>query len=913
MLPQSKGLPEPDGPDYFIAHKQFGEVIKVASYPAGVATKKGKLLSGKLMVVQEAPYRRSDAALPNRAPDKDEVQLRRILFRSLYVGQPGVVDVFILPDKLFKIILGLNTIRLQAENRNRNGGTDGIYKMRRIPVPAEVENGASKTHVDSGVMVLRGRLLFSAELPDYYSSMLTRTEYHPGRGIGGWLLAVALAGMYFAAAGPFPLTNPGIGDLPFFALIALFYLPGVVLVLRPERIKTRSFLRFLFLPELLLTYALLLAAFSYVFALNANMDYVQRFVASGGELRIALNTETERQIVLFRYAPFVIIALGLYLFPRFRTPFASGYLPGRIRRIYDYPSVALARRKPREEAPALRQLRRWSLLLVFASVGLSTVTQPSFIDLDGIPILAWFSLVPLLIAITVNRPWVGLFYGVLFGSFRTLLVNFWLGTFSLVSLQFTVTVFFLNNLLFFLLLIPLYRTIRHGRILFLALAWTVFEYLHSIGFLGYPWALQGHAVYSVLPVIQVASVAGVWAVSFLVVLVNATLSETILGRLLRRRRLLLMPSVTATTLLALFLAGVAVLARDANAPPGETVRLALIQQNSDPRKHDYDRTLGSLMRLTDEAMETDPDLVAWSETAFVPNIRRWSQEEPPRSRFARLVNRFLDYQRSLDVWLLTGNDDYEVVWGDDGEELDRLNYNAAVLFSPSGYRQDTYRKIKLVPFTEHFPYREQLPWVYDMLQEFDVTFWEPGDRRTVFRHPRFSFSTPICYEDAFPNEVRQFVLAGAEVILNISNDYWSLTEVAAQQHFVAGLFRSVENRRPTARSTASGVTAHVDAFGRIVRTGAFYEEDYIVADVEVPPESFTLYTRWGDWFPKVAAALLLVLLLLEIPRRRREKKGLPPMEIARLEFLREMSRRRRRYRRERRRGLPPLSEPPEGK
>jgi apolipoprotein N-acyltransferase len=725
--------------------------------------------------------------------------------------------------------------------------------------------------------------------------MFARTEYHPRRGIGGWLLAVGLSGVYFAISGPFPLVNPGIGDLPFFLLIGLFGLSGLIILLRPETFRTKAFLRFLVLPELLLAYALLLGAFSYIYALNANMDYVQRFVEGGGELRLALDTETERNIVIFRYLPFLIVSAGIYLYPRFRLPLASSYLPGRIPRLYDRPSAALTLFTPRGEGVALRRVRRWSLLLVFFSVALSTFAQPSFLALEGVPLLAWISLIPLLLALAVSRPWVALFYGVLFGSFRTLLVNFWLGTFSLVSLQFATAVFVVNYLLFFAVLIPAYRSIRVGRVLLIAFGWTLFEYLHSIGFVGYPWALQAHALYSQSAVIQVASLTGVWGVSFLVVLVNAALAEAILGRLLRRRRVILMPAFAGLVVLVALLAGLVVLAQDADREPGETVRIALVQQNSDPRKHDYTRTLNSLISLTDEALESDPDLVAWSETAFVPNIRRWSQEDAPGSRLVRLVNRFLEYQRSIDTWLLTGNDDYEVVRDEDGEEIDRLNYNAAVLFSPEGERRNTYRKIKLVPFTEHFPYREELPWIYDLLMEFDVTFWEPGETRTVFRHPEFTFSTPICYEDAFPNEVRQFVRAGAEVILNISNDYWSLTNVAAQQHFVAGLFRSVENRRPTVRATASGVSAHVDRYGRIIETGAFYEEDVILADVEIPPEEFTFYTQWGDWFPQAAGIGFLVLLLFELPRRYRERKKLPGIEVARLSFLKEMARRRRAF------------------
>jgi apolipoprotein N-acyltransferase len=267
-------------------------------------------------------------------------------------------------------------------------------------------------------------------------------------------------------------------------------------------------------------------------------------------------------------------------------------------------------------------------------------------------------------------------------------------------------------------------------------------------------------------------------------------------------------------------------------------------------------------------MEQKPDLVAWSETAFVPNISRWSREDPKQYQLAVLVREFLAYQRSLGTWLLTGNDDYKLVKDRSGGES-RLDYNAAVLFSAEGERVETYHKVRLVPFTETFPYKKQLPWVYKLLLDFDVTFWEPGEERSVFTHPRFFFATPICFEDVFPGDVRRFVLNGAEVILNLSNDYWSLTEVEAMQHFVGSLFRAVENRRPLLRSTASGYTAYVDPSGRLVKGLPFYEEGYLVVDVPLRDRGTTLYTRYGDWFPLACVLGLLFLLVHAIVTRSR--------------------------------------------
>jgi apolipoprotein N-acyltransferase len=297
--------------------------------------------------------------------------------------------------------------------------------------------------------------------------------------------------------------------------------------------------------------------------------------------------------------------------------------------------------------------------------------------------------------------------------------------------------------------------------------------------------------------------------------------------------------------------------------------LALVQQNADPRKHDYRRTFDTLVELTDQAVRYEPQLIVWSETAFVPNISRWSKVNPNTSSYAALVRDFLAYQDGLDRWLLTGNDDYELIKDVNGQSR-RLDYNASILFDPEGNRVKTYRKLRLVPFTEYFPWREELPGIYKWLQERDVYLWEPGKERVVFDHPLFRFSTPICFEDAFPGEVRLFVREGAEMIVNMSNDYWSLNEVEGKQHGVNAFFRAIENRVPLVRASASGLTGYVDTSGRLVATVPFYQERYLVVDVEIKESVTTLYTRFGDWFPKLLLGVVLVFLLFStVPALRR--------------------------------------------
>ena len=388
--------------------------------------------------------------------------------------------------------------------------------------------------------------------------------------------------------------------------------------------------------------------------------------------------------------------------------------------------------------------------------------------------------------------------------------------------------------------------------------------------------MLGTSQYAAIPLIQISSVTGVWGVTFVVVLFNSvaawTLVRAVRGERLRTAPLLVLAAVLAV---GLVWGGLRIWtdAAETRAAGGggrsaqRSVRLALIQQNADPRKDDYEQVYRTLKRLTESALPMRPDLVVWSETAFVPNIRRWGAEEPSSHPYARLVREYLDWQKTIGTWLITGNDDYELVPSGDGEE--RRDYNGAVLFSPEGARTATYHKIHLVPFTESFPYRKQLPAVYKLLQSFDAYLWEPGSQRVVFRHPLLSFSTPICFEDAFPNDVRLFVRAGAEAIVNLSNDYWSQTEAEAMQHAANAVFRAVENARPLVRASASGLSCSVDGLGRITARSPIYEEAALTVDLALRVHGTTAYTRWGDWFP-ISMAVLLAAALAAGLRRKRE-------------------------------------------
>jgi apolipoprotein N-acyltransferase len=176
-----------------------------------------------------------------------------------------------------------------------------------------------------------------------------------------------------------------------------------------------------------------------------------------------------------------------------------------------------------------------------------------------------------------------------------------------------------------------------------------------------------------------------------------------------------------------------------------------------------------------------------------------------------------------------------------------------------------YRKLHLVPFTEHFPYEKQLPWIYKALKNADTHFWEKGDEAVVFFAGGVKFSTPICFEDIFGGLSRDFVRGGAELIVNLSNDAWSKSVPAQMQHLSMAVFRAVENRRSMVRSTASGQTCAIDPSGRVIAMAEPFTEARLTVEVPViTPE--TPYTRWGDLWAKLFTAAAAIMLILGLAR-----------------------------------------------
>ena len=527
----------------------------------------------------------------------------------------------------------------------------------------------------------------------------------------------------------------------------------------------------------------------------------------------------------------------------------------------------------------------FNLAVISLSAYVASLAFPSKEIESGVPFLAFFYLIPVFWVIWRSRwseVWI---YGGAYGFLFYLFYNYWLKTFHPLAILIAPTLESIQYALLFLCL-RLSKTLfrRHYSI-----AATVFYasylYLTQQGFLAYPYGNIASALYQYTALIQITSVTGIWGLAILVTLPQIVLSEMIYEKDWRQNRWDM--TISLSILFTVWGGGYFLEKKWENKEPDRVMKIAAVQHSADTWKGGYStyrENFENLKALTLEAMEEKPDMVVWSETAFVPSVA-WHSAYPNNVATSRLCNDFVSFGSNLGVPLVTGNPegvikDKELAPILEDGAWNWKTYNTVILFSEGGIK-GTYRKQHLVPFTEYFPYEEQLPWLYRLLLANDYKWWEVGEEATVFEYQGVKFSTPICFEDTFGYLSAEFVAKGAQMLLNLSNDYWSRSVQAETQHYQLAVFRAVENRRPLLRSTNSGITCLVEPSGKTVGMLPPFEMAWGIYEVPVyEEEGLTFYTRHPDLFGKLSVAGAAVTALfgflrifcLKAKKRKEERK-----------------------------------------
>ena len=364
------------------------------------------------------------------------------------------------------------------------------------------------------------------------------------------------------------------------------------------------------------------------------------------------------------------------------------------------------------------------------------------------------------------------------------------------------------------------------------LALVATEFVYPLLFQSY----TGAALMPLLQLMQVADLGGALLTTALVAVSCGAAADILLGGNARKALALVVTAVVFGG--AGFYGRYRLIDTDRKEASAPRRRSALAQPNvGEIALHTNPQaSVRTLWSQTAEAHVRGAELVVWPEVGF--NTAHVDLRNPRAAPYI---------QHGIPASIIAG---IERVSGSE-------RFNSAVVIDRKGFFGDHFDKIQLLAFGEYIPLGEVFPVVYK---------WSPmsshltaGQTTSALRDGPWRYATFICYEDILPGLVRETMKPGnggrAHALVNLTNDSWYGTGIEQEQHLMLAAMRSIEHHRWMLRATSTGISAFIDASGRVVQR--IPRDTAGVAVREVPMlEGETLYDRFGDWPGWLALAVL---------------------------------------------------------
>jgi len=403
---------------------------------------------------------------------------------------------------------------------------------------------------------------------------------------------------------------------------------------------------------------------------------------------------------------------------------------------------------------------------------------------------------------------------------------------------------------------------RVGRVWFVpacACAWTLSEWLRSLGVMSSQWGCIAHALLPCVKLLQPAEFVGVYGLCFLLTALSGifalSLAEAVEGNW---RGWLCNGLLGIACVVGWFCFGGRLIElwekQLGDGASWNALPVAVIQGNVGWREKQSRDGLEKAFRLhvamTKASMRHRPKLVAWAETAIPAPLNEWGE--------ASLMLRELAKRSGADM--LIGALERE-------HSLGKI-YNACYGVSADGMLVGTYRKLKLVPFGEFVPLRNRFKLLERIAaHEKDLSH---GENAEPLHLRNISAAVAICFDSLFPWVMRLQVKGGANVLVIITNDEWFWGSWMAEHHAAVARLRAVEFRLYLIRAANSGVSCIVDPIGRVVAELPLRQRRILHGAIGIPNgHRMTAYARFGDIVIPCASLLLMALLLAALLTRQK--------------------------------------------
>ncbi len=369
----------------------------------------------------------------------------------------------------------------------------------------------------------------------------------------------------------------------------------------------------------------------------------------------------------------------------------------------------------------------------------------------------------------------------------------------------------------------------------------------QMGSLAFPWARLANITAPAAWFVQGASLFGGLFVSMIVICVSGFAVYGLLH--LRNRRTVLLAGACAVCVFAVNTVFGIVRMGIPNEPAQET-EILLVQGNFSAQNKWSMATKSAFeayIRLSKQNKMENTKIIVWPETAVTVELNR-----PEGKEYRAALSEFAC---ANGITLITGS----FFRSEEGKR-----YNSLYAFFPNGEMSEPYHKQLLVPMGEFIPLRGLMRALLPELINSSI-FKEtltPGTETMVFTTPDVAFGGVICYESIDPSITRTAASNGAELLVMITNDSWFGSSAALRQHLSHAVLRAVETHRSLVRSGNSGITASVDAYGRIMGETEINEQNTLLCSAAIYRDA-TLYSVVGDWPVAVSGFVLWIAAVIK--------------------------------------------------
>ncbi|MBM4165402.1 MAG: apolipoprotein N-acyltransferase [Ignavibacteria bacterium] len=407
--------------------------------------------------------------------------------------------------------------------------------------------------------------------------------------------------------------------------------------------------------------------------------------------------------------------------------------------------------------------------------------------------------------------------------------------------------------------------------------WISNEYFRAHTDFAFPWLTIGNTQTYDLSLIQIASIVGVYGISFIILLINCVIVFVFRNITTRQWKTISWQSGMCILFIIClygipkFIGNKILEEHSNNEKQTHTIRVAIVQPNIDPWEkwqNTIDFQMDVLLKMSNEVSAFKPDLLVYPETA-IPSYILLPNNEQSLSQLKSFVHK-------NRIALFTGIPD--VKYFDDStfapssskifsESRMRYNtYNSSMLLKPNSNEIQTCAKSILVPFAERVPYADYFSFSKLFEWGIGISGWGKGTDSTIFNFTTTTgkiihFANLICFESVFPQLATKFAKNGADFFTVITNDSWWGNTSGVYQHLRFGIFRAIENRKWLVRCANSGISCFIDPYGRIYYSTDFNTQQVIMKEISLSNEK-TFYNEHSDWFTLwnvIIASLLLAI------------------------------------------------------